>query len=101
MCFFPHVPRITLPKNYVPRSKALLYRPRVDRQTHTDTQTDTKVTTVGTLSGFQGIFLLPIIKDRPNKKMTCLLACFSLPYYVCALMLFFFVHFCTFACSPV
>ena len=37
----------------------------------TDTQTDrhkhTKVTTEGTLSGFQGFFLQPIIKDRPNK----------------------------------
>ena len=30
-------------------------------------QTDTKVTTVGTLSGFQEIFLQPIIKDRPKK----------------------------------
>ena len=32
-----------------------------------DTQTHTKVNTEGTLSGFQGIFLQPIIKDRPNK----------------------------------
>ena len=31
-----------------------------------DTQTDTKVTTEGTLSGFQDFFLQPIIKDRPN-----------------------------------
>ena len=38
--------------------------PITDR--HTDTQTDTKVTTVGTLSGFQEFFLQPIIKDRPN-----------------------------------
>ena len=29
-------------------------------------QTATKVTTVGTLSGFQEFFLQPIIKDRPN-----------------------------------
>ena len=29
-------------------------------------QTHTKVTTVGTLSGFQEIFLQPIIKDWPN-----------------------------------
>ena len=29
-------------------------------------QTDTKVTTVGTLSGFQEFFLQPIIKDQPN-----------------------------------
>ena len=32
----------------------------------TDGQTDTKVTTEGTLSGFQEFFLQPIIKDRPN-----------------------------------
>ena len=32
---------------------------------HKDTQTD-RVTTEGTLSGFQDIFLQPIIKDRPN-----------------------------------
>ena len=32
----------------------------------TDTQTHTKVTTEGTLSGFQELFLQPIIKDRPN-----------------------------------
>ena len=33
------------------------------------THTHTKVTTVGTLSGFQEFFLQPIIKDRPK---TCL-----------------------------
>ena len=33
----------------------------------TDRQTD-RVTTVGTLSGFQDFFLQPIIKDRPNKQ---------------------------------
>ena len=32
----------------------------------TDGQTDTKVTTVGTLSGFQEFFLQPVIKDRPD-----------------------------------
>ena len=32
----------------------------------TDGQTDTKVNTEGTLSGFQEFFLQPIIKDRPN-----------------------------------
>ena len=31
-----------------------------------DRQTDTKVTTEGTLSGFQEFFLQPKIKDRPN-----------------------------------
>ena len=37
-------------------------------QTHrlTDTQTDTKVNTEETLSGFQEFFLQPIIKDRSN-----------------------------------
>ena len=65
MFFFSHVPRITQPKNQVPRSKALLCSPRIDGQTHTHTHT--KVTTVGTLSGFQEFFLQPIIKDRPNK----------------------------------
>ena len=33
----------------------------------TDTQTDTKVNTEDTLSGFQDFFLQPIIKDWPNK----------------------------------
>ena len=33
---------------------------------HTDRQTDTKVTTEGTLSGFQEFSLHLIIKDRPN-----------------------------------
>ena len=32
----------------------------------TDRRTDTKVITVGTLSGFQEFFLQPIIKDRPD-----------------------------------
>ena len=32
----------------------------------TDRQTHTKVTTEGTLSGFQEFFLQPLIKDRPN-----------------------------------
>ena len=35
-----------------------------DRQTHR--QTDTKVNTEDTLSGFQDFFLQPIIKDRSN-----------------------------------
>ena len=35
----------------------------------TDRQTDTKMTTEGTLSGFQEFFFQPIIKDRPNKKI--------------------------------
>ena len=38
----------------------------------TDRQTDTKVTTVGTLSRFQEFFLRPIIKDRPKKIVTAL-----------------------------
>ena len=36
-------------------------------ETQTDGRTDTKLTTVGTLSGFQEFFLQPIIKDRPKK----------------------------------
>ena len=55
--FFSHVPRIT--------------QPRFLGQTVCPVaceQTDTKVTTVGTLSGFQEFFLQPIIKDRPNNS---------------------------------
>ena len=37
----------------------------------TDTHTHTKVITEGTLSGFQEIFLQPIIKDRPNINENC------------------------------
>ena len=37
---------------------------QTDTQTHR--HTDTKLTTVGTHSGFQEFFLQPIIKDRPN-----------------------------------
>ena len=33
------------------------------------TDTHTKVATVGTLSGFQEFFLQPIINDRPNNKI--------------------------------
>ena len=40
---------------------------RTDRQTHR--QTHTKVTTVGTLSGFQDFFLQPVIKDWPNMNV--------------------------------
>ena len=36
----------------------------------TDRRTHTKVKTEGTLSGFQEVFLQPIIKDRPNKSIT-------------------------------
>ena len=48
---------------------------QTDRQTHrhTDTQTHTKVKTEDTLSGFQEYFLQPIIKDRSNNCMTCIL----------------------------
>ena len=41
-------------------------RVHTDRQTHR--QTDTKVNTEDTLSGFQEFFLQPIIKDRSNNK---------------------------------
>ena len=43
----------------------MLCSPRADTQTHR--QTDTKVNTEDTLSGFQEFFLQPIIKDRSNK----------------------------------
>ena len=43
--------------------KSVLCSPITARQTHT------KVTTEGTLSGFQEFSLQPIIKDRPNKKL--------------------------------
>ena len=62
--FLSHVPRT---KNLVPRSKDVLCSPRTDGQT--DRQTHTKVTTEGTLSGFQEFFLQPIIKDRPNTPL--------------------------------
>ena len=39
---------------------------RVQTDRRTDGQTGTKVNTEDTLSGFQEIFLQPIIKDRPN-----------------------------------
>ena len=52
-------------------SKYMLCSPRTDGQT--DTQTQTNVTTVGTLSGFQEFFLQPIIKDRPNMRDVCCL----------------------------
>ena len=50
-------------------SKGVLCSPRADghtdRQTHR--QTDTKLNTEDTLSGFQDFFLQSIIKDRSNK----------------------------------
>ena len=39
---------------------------------HTDGHTD-RVTTVGTLSGFQDFFLQPIINDRPNTRKSSLI----------------------------
>jgi len=44
-------------------------------RTHTHRQTHTKVTTVGTLSGFHEFFLQPIIKDRPYKVIS------SMPWF--------------------
>ena len=41
-------------------------RTEKQRNRQTEKQTHTKVTTEGTLSGFQDFFLQPIIKDRPN-----------------------------------
>ena len=49
-------------------SKCVLYSP------HADTQTDTKVNTEDTLSGFQEFFLQPINKDRSNIGLNHLLS---------------------------
>ena len=46
----------------------MLCSPLTDGHTHTHT----KVTTEGTLSGFQEFYLQPIIKDRPNKHISTL-----------------------------
>ena len=48
-------------------------------RSQTDRHTD-RVTTEGTLSGFQDFFLQPIIKDRPNNKpSTALMSSHMLP----------------------
>ena len=57
--FFYHVSRIIRHKNEVPRPKGVPCSP------FTDGQTD-RVTTEGTISGFQDFFLKPFIKDWPN-----------------------------------
>ena len=54
------------PEKSVPRSKGVLCSLRADTHTQTDRQTDTKVNTEDTLSGFQDFFFHPIIKDRSN-----------------------------------
>ena len=51
----------------IPRSKGVLCSPCAERHT------DTKVNTEDTLSAFQEYFLQPIIKDRSNNCMTCIL----------------------------
>ena len=53
-------------------------RVRTDRRT--DGQTHTKMTTEGTLSGFQEFFLQPIIKDRPKIQTNNGPAYHQLPY---------------------
>ena len=63
--FFSHVQGSLNPKiKFLGQKVCSVARERTDRQTHT------KVTTVGTLSGFQEFFLQPIIKDRPNSFKT-------------------------------
>ena len=62
--FLSHVPRIIQPKSFLGQKLCSVARLHTDTQTHRHTHT--KVTTVGTLSGFQEFFLQPIIKDRPN-----------------------------------
>ena len=64
LLFFSHVTRITQRKNQIPRSKGVLSNWRTDG--HTDRHTHTKVNTEDTLSGFQELFLQPVIKDRSN-----------------------------------
>ena len=66
MCFFLMSQGSLNPKiRFLGQKMCSVARVRTDR--HTDRQTHTKVTTEGTLSGFQEFFLHPIIKDRPNK----------------------------------
>ena len=70
MCFFLISQRSLNPKIRFPGQKMC----SVARlQTDTQTDTHTKVTTEGTLLGFQEFFLQPIIKDRPKKKKKKLL----------------------------
>ena len=58
-------PRITQPKiRFLGQKMCSVARERTDRQMHT------KVTTVGTLSGFQEFFLPSIIKEWPKNFMT-------------------------------
>ena len=60
--------RIIQPKNQVPKSVlgSWITHIQTNRQTHRQTHTHTKVNTEDTLSGFQDVFLQPIITDRSN-----------------------------------
>ena len=62
--FLPHVPRITQPKNWVPRSKDVTSCPRTDTQTHRHTYRQTECLLRAPFHGFR---IQPIIKDRPNR----------------------------------
>ena len=65
MCFFlMSQGSLNLKIRFLGQKVCPVARGQTDRQT--DGQTHTKVTTEGTLSGFQEFFLQPIIKDRPN-----------------------------------
>ena len=61
MRFFPCPKDHSTQKNRcLGQNECCVAREQTGRQTHT------KVTTEGTLSGFQEFFLQPIMKDRPN-----------------------------------
>ena len=64
-----------------PKIKFLAQKTVFLTHTHIHRQTHTKVKRGDTLSGFQGFFLQPIIKDRSNITINCLLsrsACISI-----------------------
>ena len=52
--FLSHIPRNTRPKNKIPNSKNVISSSRTETQT--DGRADTKLTTMGTLSGFHDFF---------------------------------------------
>ena len=64
-----------LPYNLKNHRHLSVFRYLIPALIHTDRQTLTEVSTVGTLSGFQEFFLQPIIKDRPNMILCDKLLC--------------------------
>ena len=61
MCFF-----LMSQGSFNPKIRFLGQKVCPVARVRTNRRTDTKVATVGTLSGFHEFFLQPIIKDRPN-----------------------------------